>query len=126
MNLKEMAKNPITITVKVGIGRHSQSGCPKFGLCSVTISGTVNEQLSYYDELNTMDIQLSRSQIQKEQPDKLVYFEGKNSVTFEEDYTFPPDIQEALKSDHPLTVPAGTDTLITDGDNYIIKNVRLK
>lgn len=117
-----MAK--VTISVKMQIGRSSK-GCAGFGVCSVTISADVNESLSYDQSVNTMDITLSKTTIEKEQPDKLQYFEGKDSVTFEESYTFPDDIQRALKADHPLTIPPGTDQLVTSGDSYIIQNIRL-
>jgi|SRR5690625_2511744 len=117
----------LTITIKLKVGKGSQGeSCPSFGVCHASIEIGSDTKLSYDSELNQMSFSIPQETIKKEQPEKLPYFEGHTSVTFEEDYTFNDEIQQALKSDHPLTIPPQTCPLTSRDGNYIIDRIRLK
>lgn len=117
----------ITVKVTIVFGRASQ-GCARFSLCKAHISGSVNASVVAYDsDKETMDISVPVKFIEQEQPDKVKYFEGQDSVTFEEEFTFPSEIQEKLKAKHPLIIPEGQECpLSRDDENYIIKNIPVK
>lgn len=115
----------LTLSVNISIGKASGEGCPRFGICKVSIGVGFNARLSYDADLNLMDISISQESISNDQPDKLPYFQDQSSVTFEESYTFPEDVQLALKSDHPLTVPPQTCPLRTEDGNYVIQSIQL-
>ena len=114
----------IKITIKASVGRASR-GCAGFSVCSITIGVDPSETLEYDNEAGLMVLTLSKAVIQKEQPDKLPYFEGQDIVTFEEAFTLPKDVQDALKSDKPLTIPTSTCPLVIQGDSYIINDIHV-
>lgn len=120
-----MPKIPIKVTIKIG---KAKKDCAGFSVCEVSISTSVNASVVAYDsDKEIMDIAIPVKFIEQEQPDKIKYFEGQKSVTFEEEYKFPREVQEKLKAEHPLIIPEGEEcSLSKDDENYIIKNIPIK
>jgi len=121
-----------TITVKVEIGKKKingqpVTGCPQFGFCRISIenigAGTENMSkgtLQVSDDAKSVTIGIQEADILRYQPDKINYFQKKTSVTFDEDFVFPEDINNAAKASKPLVIKAGTYPLsYKDGIYYI-------
>lgn len=116
----------IKIKVTIRIGRASRD-CRGFSACEISISGSLNASVAYDSDKEIMDISIPVKFIEQEQPDKIQYFEGQKSVTFEEEYKLPLEVQEKLKAKHPLIIPEGQECpLSRDDENYIIKNIPVK
>lgn len=102
----------VVITVKISIGKKSIPGCPNFGLCDLSISasyqdGLVNGTLAVDQLKQSMILGINEKDILKVQPDKIIYFKGKGSVIFTEDYILPSEFNTAAKVKAPLVIKKG-------------------
>lgn len=116
----------IVITAKLEIGKKSQPNCPGFGFCSFTISvsyeeGSVNGNLGVDNQTGIMTVGISEADILKVQPDKIIYFKGKNSVTFTEGFTMSAEIKNATKASRNLEIKAGEYPLTYKNGMYYIE-----
>jgi len=116
------------ITIKAEIGKKSQPNCPGFGLCNISISigvtpndGMVNGNLSVENSTETMTLGLSEKDILSNQPDKIVYFKGKTSVIFTEDFILSSEINSAAKAIKPLVIKRGEYPLTYKNGMYYIE-----
>jgi TANFOR domain-containing protein len=76
---------------------------------------------------NTISVALSEEDIKKHQPDKLIYFNGKSSVTFEQDNPVAPKMwRNRLGVANPLIIKAGTYPLSRSGGFYVIEPIRIE
>jgi hypothetical protein len=65
-----------------------------------------------------LTLTVAKSEIEKNQPDKLEYIESRKMVSFEEDWKAPEDIQEALGGDLPVTIKVGDYPVIFNNGYY--------
>jgi hypothetical protein len=117
----------IVIRVNLSIGRKSQPAtCPGIGFCSFSVGssnmeGLVNGTLDINEARGSMIIAIAEKDIQKYQPDKLVFFKNKSNLIFTEDYTMPGEINSAAKVTKPLIVKKGTFPLSYKQGMYFIE-----
>jgi hypothetical protein len=103
------------ITIRVEIGRKSL-GCDRFGICSTSVEASWRLSSMQNDEINnSLLINVSRELI----VGKENYFSG-STVTFEEPFTLPLDVQRALGLQYQTTIEAGTYKLVLTKSGYQI------
>ncbi|MGI6341832.1 MAG: hypothetical protein ACOXZ9_02485 [Bacteroidales bacterium] len=74
----------------------------------------------YNSDNNTLVIGISRNEIQTINASKLQYFEGKNSITLEENFTVPAELAQQFGFAKTVTIRQGTYNLsYTNGIYYI-------
>jgi len=75
--------------------------------------------------LNNLDsgfeLQFSKDEIVKNQPDKLVFLDGKSAVTFTERFQIPNEVREALEANQDLVIKPGTYPLTFIDGIFTIK-----
>ena len=106
-------------TVVLDIGR-KKKGCEGVGICKVIIStdiaGGSNDELptlSYVTSGNgTLTFNIPTSYLKTTQPDKWKSLNGQSQFVVEEDYTLPWDVSSKLGSKEPLTVKAGSYSMV--------------
>lgn len=114
----------IVIKTTVSIGRKSRD-CYGFGLCIIASSssyadGAINGSIDVDEERGSMIISINESDIQKVQPDKMMYFSNKSTVIFAEDYALTEDLNRALQAKKPILIKKGTYHLsYSNGKFYI-------
>jgi hypothetical protein len=116
----------IVIKVELEIGRKSIPNCPGFGICSIKVSvdaanTAIMGNLVYDKEKSTVVISIPESEILRYQPDKLVYFKDKSTVTFMENVTFPADVCLALKSSNQIVIKNNTYSITYNKGVYYIE-----
>jgi len=117
----------IVIKVTLSIGKKSQpTTCPNFGFCDFSINtsyqdGSVNGTLDVNEERGSMFIAIYEKDILKVQPDKIVYFKGKDSVIFSEDFVLPTEFNIASKVTKPLIIKKGNYPLTFNKGIYYIE-----
>jgi hypothetical protein len=110
----------IVIKTTLTIGRKSHD-CNGFGFCLIESSssythGAINGSIDVNEERGSMIISINASDIQKMQPDKMIYFNNKSTVIFAEDYALTEDLNGALEAKKPLQITKGTyDLSYSDG-----------
>ena len=68
-----------------------------------------------------MILGIYESGILAEQPDKIIYFKGKRTVFFDEDYYLPSEFISATKSTRPLIIKKGQYPLTYKNGIYYIE-----
>jgi hypothetical protein len=115
------------IIFKLQIGKKSQpETCPAFGFCKFSISaswqdGFINGTMDVSDEKGVMIVGINESDILKVQPDKIIYFKGKQSVDFVEDFAMPAEINKAVKAVKPLVIRKGEYPMTYKNGVYFIE-----
>jgi hypothetical protein len=103
------------ITIRIEIGKKSE-GCSRFGICKTTIEGSwAYSSMQHDEERNTLLINLDKEIT----AGKEEYFYGQ-TVTFEEAYTLPSDIQRALGFSETVTIEPGAYQLLRTSKGYQI------
>lgn len=115
----------IVIKTTVSIGRKSRD-CYGFGLCIIASSssyaeGAINGSIDVDEERGSMIISINESDIQKVQPDKMMYFSNKSTVIFAEDYALTEDLNRALQAKKPILIKKGTYDLSYSNGKFIIE-----
>jgi len=116
----------IVINGAFTLGRKSKS-CEGFGICSATATatgytdGSVNGTLDVDPERGSMIISINANDIQNIQPDKLVFFNNKTELTFDEDFTFPVEFNTAVQMSKPLIIKKGMYSLSYKNGKYCIE-----
>lgn len=115
----------IVIKTTLTIGRKSQ-GCSGFGFCLITSSssytdGAINGSIDVNEERGSMIISINGSDIQKMQPDKMIYFTNKSTVIFAEDYAMGDEINQALRTPKPILIKKGTYDLNYSNGKFCIE-----
>ncbi|MFZ4726805.1 MAG: hypothetical protein ACOYMD_15335 [Paludibacter sp.] len=115
----------IVITIKLDIG-NKKKNCTGFGLCSIEVSATyqdgfVNGTLAADNVAGNMSLGISEKDILKIQPDKIVYFKGKGSVVFAEDYVLPSEFNKAMNVANPIVIKKGEHPLTYKNGFYYIE-----
>jgi hypothetical protein len=101
-----MLAGPI-VNIHFEFGRKSL-GCQNFGICNGGIDVTWKyTTVQVNEETQTLQISLTKEAV----VGKEEYFKG-NTITFEEAYTLPADIQKALGLRSTTTIEVGTYKLI--------------
>jgi len=101
----------IVITIKLDIGRKNHN-CTGIGVCSIQINssyadGIVNGTVDFNPAEGTMILGIYEKDILSVQPDKIVYFKNKKTVTFDEDFTLPSEFNIQTKISKPLIIKKG-------------------
>jgi hypothetical protein len=101
----------VVITIKIEVGKKSQPNCPGFGWCGMSINVSLEDGMkgtfNYDAERASVIIGIPESEILRVQPNKLVYFKGKSSVVFEEDFIVPQEILSAIKANNSIIIKKG-------------------
>ncbi|MFZ1704866.1 MAG: hypothetical protein WAT79_11010 [Saprospiraceae bacterium] len=116
------SKPEVEVEVDVEIGRKKHD-CTKLGICNIVISGGPklhNAVMGYSAEYQTITLKLHAEKLRTNQPDKMVYFSGKNNVTFNDEYVIPTWLKEELHAPQLKMIPAGEYQLNTLNGYYII------
>lgn len=114
----------IVIKTTITIGRKSND-CLGFGLCSISSSssyteGAVNGTFEVDEERGSMIICIYESDIQKVQPDKMMYFKNKSTVIFAEEIPMTEEINSAIQATNPVRIKKGEyDLSYRNGKFYI-------
>jgi len=117
----------VVIKISLSIGKKSQPAtCPDFGICSFSLTnsyqdGSVNGTMDVSETRGSIIIAINEKDIQKVQPDKLVYFKDKSSLAFTEDFTMPDEIKTAVNSKKPLVIRKGQFSLTYRKGIYYIE-----
>jgi hypothetical protein len=136
----------VRVPIRIEIGRRNK-GCTGFGICKIHInapgSGAVPDSrlepprrkvyvsvlsrdegsllmASLSSNWKHLAIMISEKDLMKYQPDKMAYFKGMKTVTFEEDWTVPMDLMTYLGAKKPIIVKAGACPLSYSKGFYII------
>ncbi len=67
------------------------------------------------------ELDFSRDDLIKYQPEKLALIDGRTSITFDEPYVFPKEIQKALGAEKDLLIPKGDYPVVIRDNIYTIK-----
>ncbi|MBK6963158.1 MAG: hypothetical protein IPH20_04265 [Bacteroidales bacterium] len=115
----------IVIKTTVSIGRKSRD-CYGFGFCIITSSssyadGAINGTIDVNEERGSMIISINESDIQKVQPDKMMYFSNKSTVIFAEDYALTEDLNRALQAKKPILIKKGSYDLSYSNGKFFIE-----
>ncbi|NTW26384.1 MAG: hypothetical protein HGA37_16915 [Lentimicrobium sp.] len=115
----------IVIKTTITIGRKSND-CQGFGLCSISSSssyteGAVNSTFDVNEERGSMIICIYESDIQKVQPDKMLYFKNKGSVIFAEDISMTEEINRAIQASKPVLIKKGEYELTYRNGKFYIE-----
>lgn len=113
----------IQTTIIIGRKNHD---CRGFGFCLIESSpsytdGAINGSIELYEERGSMIISINESDIQKMQPDKMIYFNNKSTVVFAEDYAMTEDLNRALQAKKPLLIKEGTYDLSYSNGKFFIE-----
>ena len=117
----------IVIKVNFNIGKKSQPAtCPGFGFCNFSIrtsnlDGAISGTLDINEARGSMILGICEKDIQKAQPDKIIYFKDKSSVNFTEDFAMPSEINTAAKVTKPLVIKRGEFALTYRQGMYYIE-----
>lgn len=116
----------VEVNGRITIGKKSSGNCSGFGFCSMSGAGNsspkdgMRSTFLYNSDNNTLVIGISRNEIQTINASKLQYFEGKNSITLEENFTVPAELAQQFGFAKTVTIRRGTYNLsYTNGIYYI-------
>lgn len=108
------------------VGRKNHD-CKGLSICTAAVTttgysdGYVNGTLDVDEERGSMILSLIGNDLQNIQPDKMVYFQNKTEITFDEDFTFPVEFNTALQASKPLVIKKGTYDLSYKSGKYCIE-----
>jgi urease alpha subunit len=108
------------VNIHFQIGRKSLD-CAKFGICDGGIDVSWKySTMQINDETKTLQIAFTKEVISGKEE----YFRG-NTVSFEESFILPADVQKALGSRNTITIGVGTYNLIKTSKGFQI-NIPIK
>lgn len=117
----EIEVGDVEVEIDVEVGR-KKLGCQKFGICDfpdVTV-GKSYMTMSYNKSLGLLVFKVEIEGLKANQPDKVVYFEGKNSVSIEEPWSLPASIESQLKLPKKFKGVVGEYDVVTKDGYYLI------
>lgn len=107
--------------------------CTGWGICNVVLAysssgileGPYPRGMKGNIILNTLDsgfeLQFSKNELMKNQPDKLEFLDGKSEVTFTERFQISDEVREALEAKQDLVIKPGTYPLTFIDGIFTIK-----
>jgi len=125
-------------SLKPGIGVEIEIGkkvpdhtCPKFGFCVVKIhfdfrTGGAVGRFEYDADQQTIDWTVSSDELRNYAADKLSYFEGQSSVTFEDDTELPQDIRDAFGIRSDVSLKAGTYSVTEVDGIFTVSGIQVQ
>ncbi|MBK6364398.1 MAG: hypothetical protein IPG18_08420 [Saprospiraceae bacterium] len=117
----EIEVGDVEVDVDVEFGR-KKFDCTKFGICSV--SGDVGPKsfstLSYNTKSGQLVFKVKIEGLKANQPDKIQYFEGKKTVSIEEEWELPESLRLQLKMPAKFKCKVGSYALEKRGEFYFI------
>lgn len=114
------ASNPGTEGPKVSVSFEIGKGsfCTGWGLCYIEI--TVGVKMGYVETNGggSWILSLPKDVLAKYEPDALVHVDGKSSVTFDEPFVLPAEINKAVGAEQDLMIKANVKYQVSFENGY--------
>ena len=120
----QLSAEGVVIKTTISIGRKSQD-CDGFGICSAKVATTnqpslINGTFNFNQLDNNLLVCINASDLQSIQPEKMIHFVHKPTVSFVEDFPHPMELLSELNTNTPIIIKTGVYKLTLKDGIYTI------